>query len=78
MWILLYRFHRIYASGRPLLNYANSFCPNDYKKNDKIIYKYFHGKPQVWIRKYIYETRNCLLEEIKQNDLMSEKHKKRI
>ena len=35
-------------AGKTLLNYANSFSLNDYKKNDKIIYLYFkdkYGKP---------------------------------
>ena len=27
-------------SGKTLLHYTNLFSPNDYKKNDKIIYKY--------------------------------------
>ena len=34
--------------GKTLLDDTNLFCPNDYKKNDKIIYKYFkekYGKP---------------------------------
>ena len=26
-------------SGKTLLNYTNLFSPNDYEKNDKIIYK---------------------------------------
>ena len=26
---------------KSLLDYTNSFSPNDYKKNDKIIFKYF-------------------------------------
>ena len=30
--------------GKTLLDYGNSFSPNDYKKNDKIIYKYFKDK----------------------------------
>ena len=37
-------------AGKTLLDDTNSFSPNDYKKNDKIIYKYFkdkYGKPQV-------------------------------
>ena len=34
---LLYLFHRIYASGKILLDYTNLFFPNDYKKNEKII-----------------------------------------
>ena len=31
-------------SGKTLLDYTNSFSPNDYKKNDKIICKYFKDK----------------------------------
>ena len=27
--------------GKSLLDYINSFSPNDYEKNDKIILKYF-------------------------------------
>ena len=30
--------------GKTLLDYTNLFSPNDYKKNDKIIYKYFKDK----------------------------------
>ena len=30
--------------GKTLLDYMNLFSPNDYKKNDKIIYKYFKDK----------------------------------
>ena len=62
---------------KTLLNYANVFSPNDYKKNDKIIYKYFkekYGNPWLSIKK-ADETRNYLLEEIKDDDLMSKKHK---
>ena len=31
-------------SGKILLDYTNLFFLNDYKKNDKITYKYFKGK----------------------------------
>ena len=31
-------------AGKPLLDYTNLFSPNDYKKNDKIMYKYFKDK----------------------------------
>ena len=31
-------------AGKTLLNYTNLFSPNDYGKNDKIIYKYFKDK----------------------------------
>ena len=37
-------------AGKTLLNYTNLFSPNDYKKNDKIIYKFFrdiHVKSRV-------------------------------
>ena len=30
--------------GKTLLGYTNLFPRNDYKKNDKIIYKYFKDK----------------------------------
>ena len=39
--------------GKTLLDYTNLFSPNDYKKNDKIIYNYFKGKyveSPVWIK----------------------------
>ena len=29
---------------KTLIDYTNLFCPNDYKKNDKILYKYFKDK----------------------------------
>ena len=31
-------------AGKPLLDYTNLFSSNNYKKNDKIIYKYFKDK----------------------------------
>ena len=31
-------------AGKTLLDYTNIFSPSDYKKNDKIIYKYFKDK----------------------------------
>ena len=31
-------------AGKTLLDYANLFSPDDYKKNDKIIYNYFKDK----------------------------------
>ena len=31
-------------SGKTFLDYTNLFSPNDYKKNGKIIYKYFKDK----------------------------------
>ena len=31
-------------AGKSLLDYTNLFSPSDYKKNDKIIYKYFKDK----------------------------------
>ena len=41
--ILLYRFYRIYICLQEKL-YTNLLSPDDYKKNDKIIYKYFKDK----------------------------------
>ena len=67
-------------AGQPLLDYTNLFSPNDYKKNYKIIYKYFkvkYGRQSLEFRlRKIDETRNYLLDEIKNNDIMSEKYKK--
>ena len=31
-------------AGKTLLDYTNLLSPNDYKKNDKIIYNYFKNK----------------------------------
>ena len=46
---IMYGFHCIafikyMLVGKTLLDYTNYFSPNDYKKNDKIIYKYFKDK----------------------------------
>ena len=35
------RFIDFMSKGTILLNYAHSFSPNEYEKNDKIILKYF-------------------------------------
>ena len=31
-------------TGKTLFDYTNLFSPNDYRKTDKIIYKYFKDK----------------------------------
>ena len=31
-------------AGKTLLDSTNLFSPNDYKKNDKVIYRYFKDK----------------------------------
>ena len=31
-------------AGKTLLDYNNLFSPNNYKKNGKVIYKYFKSK----------------------------------
>ena len=71
-------------AGKTLLDYTllDLFSPNDYQKNDQIIYKYFKDNysetenVDLGFRlKRIDETRNYLLSEIKHNDLMSEKHR---
>ena len=74
MWILLYCFHKIYACRKNLLDYTNLFSPNDYKKNDKIIHKYFkekYGRRLEFRIRKIDETINYLLDKIKLHDLMS-------
>ena len=37
-------FIKYMLAGKTLLDYINLFSPNDYKKNHKIIYKYFKGE----------------------------------
>ena len=37
-------FMEYMLAGKTLVDYTNSFSPNDYTKNDKIIYKYFKDK----------------------------------
>ena len=77
--VLLWADFTVSLAGKSLLNlsYTNLFSPNDYK-SDKIIYKQFkdeYVKSRVQIKK-IDETRTYLLQEIKHNDLINEKHKK--
>ena len=65
-------------AGKSLLDYTNLFSANDYRNDDKIIYKYFRDKyvkSRVSIKK-MDESRNYPLDEINRNDLMSEKYKK--
>ena len=50
MWILLYRFHRIFNCRKTWLDYINLFSPNDYKNNYKINYLYIC----IYIYIYIY------------------------
>ena len=61
----------------------NLFSPNDYKKREKIIYKYCIYKINMvkeasleFLLTKIDETRIYLLDEIEHNDLMNEKYKK--
>ena len=64
--------------GKTLLDYTTLFSPNIYKKNDNIIYKYYkdkHLKSRIYTEK-IYETKNYIIEEVKHNNLMSEKYEK--
>ena len=69
-------------AGKTLIDNTNLFFPNDYQDNEKIIYKYFKdkygkrkSKPSFRFKK-VDETRNCILEVIKHNGLMNQKHKK--
>ena len=74
-------FIKCMLAGKTLLNYTNLFTPNDYKKNDKIIYNYLKTnivqKASLEFRlKKINETRNYLFDEIKHSDSMSRKYKR--
>ena len=66
---------------KTLLDYTNLFFPKDYEKNDKITYKYSKANMpeeaslQFRLRK-VDKTRNYLLEQINNNDLISQKYKK--
>ena len=60
-------------AGKNLFDYTNLVSPNDYKKNAKIMYKYL--KSLEFRLKKIDKTSNYLLEEMKHNDFMREKHK---
>ena len=45
-------------SAKKLLDHTNLFSPNDYKMNDKVIYKYFKDK---------YVKRKCFCYMLKEN-----------
>ena len=65
-------------TGKTLIDHANLFSPCDFKKMVKqhtSILKTNIASLDFMLKK-IDETRNCLLEEMKDNDLMSKKHKK--
>ena len=64
-----------------VLDYTNLFSLNDYKRNDRIISKCLQinmvEEASLEFRlRNIDETRNYLLDEIKHNDLISEKYRK--
>ena len=63
--------------GKFFFDYTNLFSPYDYKKMARqyISILTTNIASLEFILKKIDETRNHLLEEIKHNDLMSEKHK---
>ena len=68
-------------AGKALLDYANWCYSNEYKKNEKTICTYLkekHGRrSNCWL--YILKidkTRDYLLDEIKHNNLLSEKYKR--
>ena len=51
-------------AGKGLLDYTNLFSPSDYKKNDKILYKYLKGnyvrrsQAQVYTKKNWWNKKN--------------------
>ena len=65
-------------AGKALLDCTYLFSQNDYKKNEKRIYKYFKEKYilslEFRLRK-LDKKRNYLLEQMKHNDLMNQKYK---
>ena len=81
MWILLYFFHRIHACRKHFVKLyqfiSSDYFSNDYKKNGKVIHKYFNEKYVIsldYIKKNWW-NKILSLKEIKDNDLMSEKYK---
>ena len=38
--------------GKSLLEYTNLFSPNEYKKNDKIILKYFNDQNIILVNRF--------------------------
>ena len=44
MWVYCIAFIEYMTEGKTLLDFSNLFSPNDYQKNDKIIYKYDKDK----------------------------------
>ena len=48
-------FREYMLAGKPLLDYTNLFSPNDYRKNDNIIYKYFKDK---YVKSCVYIKKN--------------------
>ena len=43
-------------SGKSLLDYKHFFFPNEYKKNDKIILKYFNNGKKIVIAERFVRT----------------------
>ena len=69
--------------GKALLDYTNLLSPNDYKKNDEVLFNYFKDnmveEASIGFRlRKTEETRTYLLEEIEHNDLISEKYIRQI
>ena len=68
-------------AGKKLLDYTNLFSPNDYKKNNKIMYKYCkdkYGRRGTSRLRKTDETRNYLLYEIKHKDLMKKSIRRHV
>ena len=76
------RFHRIYDCWETLLDYGKLFSPDDYQKNDKMIYQYFknkYGKKTVKpnFRRETDKPKKFVLEQItKHNDLINKNIRK--
>ena len=69
-------------AGETLSLYMNLFSSNDYKKNDKIRYKYFNdkydrrGKPWFWLKNR-WNKKLSIWRNKKHNELISKKYTNR-
>ena len=73
-WFSCIAFIKYMIAGKTLPDFTTLFWPNDYQKNNKIIYKYF--KKDTW-NKILSFRRNVICKKCKKrNNLKSEKHKK--
>ena len=51
--------------GKSLLDYTDMVSPNDYKKNDKIIYKYFEDNYDRRSKSWVQIKKKLMKQEIR-------------